>query len=372
MPIYMDSHDINGVSSKDVAKAHQEDLKIQKNYGCKALTYWFDEERGSAFCLIDAPNKEAVEEMHNHAHGLIPNKIVEVEDTVVESFLGRIEDPIPEDNVDKNGLLIINDPAFRAILAIMLKQEYLLTHKFGKSQAAFIVKSYNSLIDNAVQNHDGRKIDNVKEGLLISFKSVKNAISCAQSIFQEQEKLKFKDYNYALKIGISAGVPITENEEFFGDTVKKARLLCDIFNGDKIMVSSSIKDYISEVELGDISNSKTKFIQNNEEIFLLKLSGILEQDWNNSSLSVETISEKIGISKSQIYRKMKSILGISLLDFLKAERMKRSIQLLAETKCTISEVAFDSGFNSASYFSKCFKDYFKFPPTDFIKQQIRY
>ncbi len=367
MPIYMDSHEISGVTSIDVAKAHQEDLKIQKKYGCKGLTYWFDEERGSAFCLIEAPNKEAVKEMHIHAHGLVPNKIVEVDDTVVESFLGRIKDPNPVDNVDENGLLIINDPAFRAILAIKYKQEYLLTHRFGKSLATNILKSYNSLIDKAVQNFDGRKIDNVKEGKLISFKSVKNAISCAQSIFQEQEKLKFKDYNYALKIGISTGVPITASKEFFGDTVNKASLLCDIFNGDKIMLSPSIKEFISKTELSQVLSSNTRFIHSDDESFLEKLYNIIDQNWNNPNLSIEIISSKLGISKTQIYRKMKSLLGVSLLDFIKSERMKRSIKKIDSTNCTISEIAYDSGFNSASYFSKCFKEHFKFSPKTFLK-----
>ncbi len=45
MPIYMDRHDLPGVTAKDVAEAHQKDLKIQEAHGCRALTYWFDEER---------------------------------------------------------------------------------------------------------------------------------------------------------------------------------------------------------------------------------------------------------------------------------------------------------------------------------------
>ena len=57
------------------------------------MTYWIDEERENIFCLIDAPDKEAVEEMHRKAHGLIPNKIIEVNSTLVKSFLGRIYDP---------------------------------------------------------------------------------------------------------------------------------------------------------------------------------------------------------------------------------------------------------------------------------------
>ena len=78
MPIYMDRHEMEGATAKAVADAHQKDLKLQEKYGIKLMTYWFDESRGSAFCLIDAPAKEKVRQLHEEAHGSIPHKIVEV------------------------------------------------------------------------------------------------------------------------------------------------------------------------------------------------------------------------------------------------------------------------------------------------------
>ena len=93
MPIYMDIHNVPGVKAKNVAEAHQKDLIHQDEFGCKSMTYWIDEERENVFCLIDAPNKAAVKEMHKQAHGLIPHKIIEVDSSLVSSFLGRIYDP---------------------------------------------------------------------------------------------------------------------------------------------------------------------------------------------------------------------------------------------------------------------------------------
>ena len=54
MPIYMDRHEMEGATAKAVADAHEKDLKLQDQFGVKLLTYWFDESRGSAFCLVDA------------------------------------------------------------------------------------------------------------------------------------------------------------------------------------------------------------------------------------------------------------------------------------------------------------------------------
>ncbi len=77
MPIYMDRHDVSSeVTAQNVAQLHQEDLKIQDQFCCNALTYWFDDKRKMAFCLIEAPNEQTVADMHRAAHGEVPNNII--------------------------------------------------------------------------------------------------------------------------------------------------------------------------------------------------------------------------------------------------------------------------------------------------------
>ena len=87
----------------------------EHQFGCRGLTYWFDDERKTAFCLIEAPSAEKLKEMHDHAHGEVPHRIIEVEPAIVESFLGRIEDPVKAKDTRLN---IINEPAFRIIMAV--------------------------------------------------------------------------------------------------------------------------------------------------------------------------------------------------------------------------------------------------------------
>src|ERR1051325_2836458 len=107
MPIFMDRHDVSeSVTAEHIANLHQQDLKIQDQFGCKGLTYWFDEKRKTAFCLIEAPNADAILNMHNHAHGQVPHRVIEVDPGIVESFLGRIEDPEKAKNSELN---IINE-----------------------------------------------------------------------------------------------------------------------------------------------------------------------------------------------------------------------------------------------------------------------
>ena len=77
MPLYMDRHDVSdSVTAEVIAQIHQEDLKIEHKFGCRGMTYWFDAERKTAFCLIEAPNEKAIKDMHNAAHGNVPYRII--------------------------------------------------------------------------------------------------------------------------------------------------------------------------------------------------------------------------------------------------------------------------------------------------------
>ncbi len=135
----MDRHDVSEtVTAEHVAQLHLQDMKVQDQFGCRGLTYWFDDKRKTAFCLIEAPDMKALEDMHNHAHGQVPHRIIEVEPAIVESFLGRIEDPKKTKDTELN---IIDDPAFRTIMIIELKQ--LAPFQTGSDQFQSFLKNFN-------------------------------------------------------------------------------------------------------------------------------------------------------------------------------------------------------------------------------------
>src|SRR6185436_11212544 len=92
MPTYMDIHDISGgVSAEDVAKAHAQDMEVQDKYGVHYHKYWVNEKTGKIFCLCHAPNAEAAAQVHREAHGLVAEKIIQVEPDVADLFLGGSE-----------------------------------------------------------------------------------------------------------------------------------------------------------------------------------------------------------------------------------------------------------------------------------------
>jgi hypothetical protein len=79
MPLYMDEHDLPGVKAGDVVGAHEADVKVQAKYGVEYKHYWVDEAAGKVFCLVEAPDKESATKVHAEAHGLVAQKLYEVE-----------------------------------------------------------------------------------------------------------------------------------------------------------------------------------------------------------------------------------------------------------------------------------------------------
>jgi Protein of unknown function (DUF4242) len=81
MPLFMDHHrGVEGLTAEAVADAHRKDMETQHQYGVKYHRYWFNEETGEVFCLVEAPRKEAAEAVHRVTHGLMADEITEVKE----------------------------------------------------------------------------------------------------------------------------------------------------------------------------------------------------------------------------------------------------------------------------------------------------
>ena len=81
MPLYMDHHkNVDGLTAQAVEQAHQKDLEVQDEHGAKYHSYWYNEEKGEIFCLVEAPSEEAAQAVHREAHGLTADEITEVKE----------------------------------------------------------------------------------------------------------------------------------------------------------------------------------------------------------------------------------------------------------------------------------------------------
>lgn len=249
MPLFMDRHYVEGVAFEDVRLAHEKDKELELEFGITFVTYWFDEGRHTTFCLIEAPNPELIAEVHERAHGGVPNDVVPVDQEAVLSFMGRIAD-IPADQ-SPDGRPV--NRAFRAIMFTDIVDFTSTTSRSGDENALQLVRAHNTLVRDSLMRFGGNEVKQTGDGLMASFADVDQALRSAVDIQRGSVAAEV-----ALSIGVSAGEPIEENGDFFGSTVNLASRLCDAAGPGDVYLSAAFVDAISdpgfEIEpLGDMN-----------------------------------------------------------------------------------------------------------------------
>jgi class 3 adenylate cyclase len=238
MPIFMDRHNLKDVTLADVAEAHQKDLAIQDQYGVRYLTYWFDESRGTTFCLVDAPNKEAAECVHREAHGHIAGEVLEVPLAAVEAFLGRINDPEPPPGQAHSQM----DAGRRAILFTDIVGSTEMTARLGARGAVELIRAHDSIVHRCLADFAGREVKHTGDGIMAAFPDSRRGVDCAIRIQRE-----FRHYNQHaqeplhVRIGLDCGEPVEDSNDLFGATVQLAARLCSEAAADQILVSETVR-----------------------------------------------------------------------------------------------------------------------------------
>jgi class 3 adenylate cyclase len=268
MPIYMDRHYIEGATAHAVAIAHNADLAVQDEYRVRFMTYWFDEVRSTAFCLVDSPDSETIRHAHHELHGFVPHEIIEVDPAVVEAFLGRVADPIPADPQHPEKAI---DAAFRAIMFTDLEDSTRMTSTLGDARALHLLHVSNVLTRSATRTYGGREIKHTGDGMMVSFSAVPDAVMCATSVqeaFAEHNRQAPNDGLF-LRIGLHAGEPIEEHGDLFGNAVNLAARLCAFARPSEILVSETIRDMSDEmgVPFEDVGTVKLKGFERGVRVF---------------------------------------------------------------------------------------------------------
>jgi len=107
-----------------------------------------------------------------------------------------------------------------------------------------------------------------------------------------------------------------------------------------------------------------------DQVFINKLTGIVQANLSDEHFSVSKLAKEVGMSYSTIHRKLKSIKNQDVSEFISEIRLQHAMELLVQNAGTVSEIAFTTGFNSPTYFTKCFHDYYGFPPGDVKKRNL--
>jgi signal transduction histidine kinase/AraC-like DNA-binding protein len=105
--------------------------------------------------------------------------------------------------------------------------------------------------------------------------------------------------------------------------------------------------------------------QRGDQKFLADLTAIMEAHLDEPGLGVDDIAQRLGLSRTQLYRKVKALLGTGVTDYLQSLRLTKARQLLLQVGTTVAEVAYQTGFSSPTYFATAFKAKYQVSPTEF-------
>ena len=354
MPLFMDLHKASDYDVKptvdEIKRNHIADLEVQDKYGVKFLQYWINEEAGIVFCLMEAPDKESCAAVHREAHGAMPCNIIELQGGDYIAFMGN-EGRVNEFDIAETasgGL----DTAYRIILVADIISEK--NHE----------QLYNSISRVVKETVGGRPVNRPGGRETIVFTSAMPAIECALKMISEVQNLD--DNSNEIRIGISAGEPVTEQGDFFGYSIQLANRLCDIAQNNQVIISPLVKQLAGEISLQHIKEP-VKVLNPEEENFLNQLSEAANTMIGGPAFNITALSKHLGLSKSQLYRKINSLTGRPANDFIKELRLQKAYKLIRNKYGNVSEVAFETGFSSPSYFTRSFQKRFDILPLQILK-----
>lgn len=358
MPLYMDFHKFhNKVTLDDVKSAHTADESIQEKYGVRYHQYWVNEKDGTVFCLVEGPDAQTCELVHQIAHGNLACAMTEVEPGSFTLFMG---DKLTVDHGltrTENGQV---DDGYRFVLVASLR-----AIAGGKNPGGLqVAPDTKNEVTNCIKAHRGRTMKGETDDTFIGvFNDAEDAIACGEAIRKGLHKKHKPDVVF--RIGISADQPLDHDGKFFSKAIRIGQRLCSTANDNKILVSA----LAGRLAASRKSSDHIRFLDPSEEEFVCDLLDTTDNNLAQKNFNVATICRDIGISRPQLYRRMTSLTGRAPNDFLRDLRLDRALSLLRQRTKTISQVALEVGYSNPSYFSKCFAERFGCLPSEVFMVQ---
>ena len=358
MPIYMDFHDLPKVTVEDSQKAHLRDVSVQEKHKVRYLQYWINEQEGKAYCLIEGPNKEACKATHKEANGEEACNLVELKEGMYDLFLGD------QQKIDQGLVRHFDgevDNGYRYIMSLELIRP--LTLATQKKVSKKTVDQLKLECIGLVEKYQGRDIHQPEEYSITGiFRTPQAALNCSRDIRLHILNSKGKSKSFSFKMGLCAGQPVTKNRGFFEEALNLAEILSNISEASEITTSRFFSQ-IAHLEDQVAKNNGFRIIEAQDVAFLTSLFGFIDNNLEKETLSVDLLGPELNVSRAQLYRKIRSLTGISPNHFIRNQRLDKALYLLKNGNSTISKIALDVGFKNPSYFSKCFQNRFGISPS---------
>ena len=309
--------------SRSLAELHQGSLMMEKG------------EEVNCFCLTLPVNQDST-------ITLSAENVSQVE----ENSCGWEQEET--DTKEKNPMILVveDNPDMLAFIRKQLTTEYsVLTAMNGIEALAVLDNHYVNLVvsDVMMPQMDGFELcKTIKSDL--SYSHIPVVLLTAKTNIQSKIE--------GLELGADAYI-----EKPFSVEYLLANISSLIHNREKLRQTFAKSPFVA---------ANTMALTKADEEFIWKLNDIIQANLHNPEFSMEDMADALKMSRSSFYRKIKGVLDLSPNEYLRLERLKQAAQLLKEGKSRVNEICYTVGFNSPSYFSKCFLKQFGVLPKDFI------
>ena len=235
MALFLDRHVVPGVTAEEVAEAHRSDVAVQEKYHVRYVTYWFDDDDHTVFCLAEGPDADAVRTVHREAHGLIADNLIEVGEGPMNAFLGDPpRHPVGEAYVDS---------AVRVIFFTDICDSTMRTMELGDEAFMALLRAHDEIVRAALAHKSGREVKHTGDGIMASFTSVQAAVEAGIEIQRGlASRNATAEHPLHLRIGISVGEPVTQSDDLFGAAVQLSARLCSVASPGGISVSNTVRE----------------------------------------------------------------------------------------------------------------------------------
>lgn len=359
MPLFLDLHKIQSAVKDGFNQVPEE--KLWKNIkGCRCLSSWLDLQKNLIISLIDAPDKKFLRKFllgnsKKRTHELIP-----VNCKVAETFLERLQQvEILPGIKDSRFRIIKNEEKCKVLLVWYTVDPFLLRHRLGEKEFVDFYQNFLHIIANNVGDFQGKEILSQSDCRVISFYSVFNALKCALKIKKKGDDGKKASL---VKQFLIPGKKV-EGEKF--DPLPGFWFYG--VSNPKIIVASQLRGFYKSPSVGlKTKASDFKFLTASEENFVEFLMKVLNQNYQNPGFTCKEFCAQVGMSKASLYRKCTAATGRSPNALIKEFRLFKALRLLKSGQ-SVTRTGYDSGFNSPSYFSRCFRQQYSIQPVFYKK-----
>ncbi len=227
MRLFIDRHDVSGSSAEDTARAHALDLELSGQFDVEFLSYWHDATQDLVFCFARAPEADAVTAAHLAAHGGVPSEIIEVSESEVIRFLGRVHDPVDSSEVTS---------PLRTICFTDLVGSTGMMDRLGQAEFMTLLTEHDVIVRQALLQHGGREVKHTGDGFMAAFEDHGEALRWALDLkraFGAHPRLD-------VRIGMAAGEPVDHEDDLFGAAVNLANRICAAADPEQVLVSDLV------------------------------------------------------------------------------------------------------------------------------------